>query len=64
MTSYTTKYKTGQCALVVFSYVLVIVRINSQVIYVINNAKGDVDSFKFRWELMKALVRPKGPSIK
>ena len=55
MTSYTTKYKTGQCALVVFSYVLVIARINSQVIYVTNNAKGDVDSFKFRWELMKLL---------
>ena len=34
------------------------VRINSQAIYVINNAKEDVDSFEFGWELMKALVKP------
>ena len=33
-------------------------RINSQAIYVINNAKEDVDSFEFGWELMKALVKP------
>ena len=32
--------------------------INSQAIYVINNAKEDVDSFEFGWELMKALVKP------
>ena len=33
-------------------------RINSQAIYVINNAKVDVDSFEFGWELMKVLVKP------
>ena len=33
-------------------------RINSQAIYVINNAKEDVDSFEFRWDLMKAPVNP------
>ena len=32
--------------------------INSQAIYVINNAKEDVDSFECGWELMKALVKP------
>ena len=32
-------------------------RIDSQVIYVINNAKEDVDSFEFGWEIMKALVQ-------
>ena len=32
--------------------------INNQAIYVINNAKEDVDSFEFGWELMKALVKP------
>ena len=32
--------------------------INSQAIYVISNAKEDVDSFEFGWELMKALVKP------
>ena len=32
-------------------------RINSQVIYVISNAKEDLDSFEFGWELMKALVK-------
>ena len=31
-------------------------RINSQAIYVINNAKEDIDSFEIRWDLMKALV--------
>ena len=31
---------------------------NSQAIYVKNNAKEDVDSFEFGWELMKALVKP------
>ena len=40
------------------SYVLDMARINSQAIYVINNAKVDVDSFEFGWELMKALVKP------
>ena len=34
------------------------VRINSQAIYVTNNAKEDVDSFEFGWELTKALVKP------
>ena len=33
-------------------------RINSQVIYLISNAKEDLDSFEFGWELMKALVKP------
>ena len=33
-------------------------RINSRAIYVINDAKEDVDSFEFGWELMKALVKP------
>ena len=33
-------------------------RINSQAIYVTNNAKEDVDNFEFGWELMKALVKP------
>ena len=33
-------------------------RINSEVIYVINNANNDVDSFEFGWELLKALVKP------
>ena len=32
-------------------------RINSQVIYVISNAKEDLDSFEFGWELMKALIK-------
>ena len=32
--------------------------INSQAIYVINNPKEDVDSFKFGWKFMKALVKP------
>ena len=58
MGSYTTKYKTRKWTLVALSYVLDIARINSQAIYVINNAKEDVDSFEFGWELMKALVKP------
>ena len=33
-------------------------RVNSQAIYVINNTKEDLDSFKFGWKLMKALVKP------
>ena len=33
-------------------------RINSQAIYVMNNAKEDVCSFEFWWELMKALAKP------
>ena len=32
--------------------------INSPAIYVISNAKKDVDSFEFEWEFMKALVKP------
>ena len=32
--------------------------INSQAIYVISNAKENVDSFEFGWDLMKALVKP------
>ena len=31
---------------------------NSQAVYVINNAKEDVDSFELPWELMKAFVKP------
>ena len=58
MGSYTTKYKTRKWTLVPLSCVLDMVRINSQAIYVINNAKEDVDSFEFGWELMKALVKP------
>ena len=58
MGSYTTKYKTRKWTLVALSYVLDMARINSQAIYVINNAKEDVDSFEFGWELMKALVKP------
>ena len=33
-------------------------RINSHAIYVINNAKEDVGSFEFGWELMKAPIKP------
>ena len=44
--------------LVALSYVLDMARRKSQAIYVINNAKEDVDSFEFGWELMKALVKP------
>ena len=58
MGSYTTKYKTRKWTLVALPYVLDMARINSQAIYVINNAKEDVDSFEFGWELMKALVKP------
>ena len=58
MGSYPTKYKTRKWILVALSYVLDMARINSQAIYVINNAKEDVDSFEFGWELMKALVKP------
>ena len=58
MGSYTTKYKTRKWTLVALSYVLDMTRINSHAIYVINNAKEDVDSFKFGWELMKAFVKP------
>ena len=45
MGSYTTKYKTRKQTLVALSYVLDMPRINSQAIYVIENAKEDVDSF-------------------
>ena len=58
MESYTTKYKTRKLVLVALSHVLDMACINSQVIYVIINAKEDVDSFEFRWELIKALVKP------
>ena len=58
MGSYTTKYKTRKWTLVALSYVLDKARINSPTIYVINNAKEDLYSFEFRWELMKALVKP------
>ena len=58
MGSYTTKCNTRKWTLVALSYVLDMARINSQAIYVINNAKEDVDSFEFGWELMKALVKP------
>ena len=47
MGSYTTKYKTRKWTLVALSYVLDMARINSQAIYVINNAKEDVGSFEF-----------------
>ena len=58
MGSYTTKYKTRRWTIVASSYVLEMTRINSQAIYVINNAKEDVDSFEFGWKIMKALVKP------
>ena len=56
MGSYTTKCKTRRWTIVASSNVLDMTRINSQAIYVINNAKEDVDSFEFGWEIMKALV--------
>ena len=31
--------------------------INSQGIYVINNAEEDVENYEFGWELMKAFVK-------
>ena len=62
MGSYTTKYKTRKLILVTLSDVLVMAGINNQGIYVINNAKEDVNSFEFWWELMKALVKPNMPS--
>ena len=37
--------------------VLDMARMNSQAIYVINNAKEDIGSFEFVWELVKALVK-------
>ena len=52
------KYKRRKWTLVALSYVLDMVHINSEVIYVINNANKDVDSFEFGWELLKALVKP------
>ena len=58
MGSYNTKYKTRKWTLVTLSYVLDMARINSQAIYVINNAKEDLNSFDLGWELMKALVKP------
>ena len=58
MGSYTTKYKLRKWALVALSYMLDMACINSQAIYVINNAKENVDSFEFGWELMEALVKP------
>ena len=56
MGSYT-KYKTREWTLVALSYVLDMARINSEAIYVINNAKEGVDSSEFGWELLKALVK-------
>ena len=56
MGSYT-KYKTREWTLVALSYVLDMAGINSEAIYVINNAKEDVDSSEFGWELLKALVK-------
>ena len=41
----------------IVSYVLDMACINSQAIYVINNAKEDVSSFEFGWKLMKALIK-------
>ena len=58
MGSYTTKYKTRKWTSVALPYVLDMARINSQAIYVISNAKEDVDNFEFGWELMKVLVKP------
>ena len=58
MGSYTTKHKTRKWTLIALSYVLDMARINSQTVYVINNAKDDVDSFEFGLEFMKALVKP------
>ena len=55
MGSYTTKYKTRKWTLVALSYVLDMARINSHAIYVISNAKEDVESFEFGWEFMKHL---------
>ena len=58
MGSYTTKYKLRKWALVALSYMLDMACINSQAIYVISNAKENVGSFEFGWELMKALIKP------
>ena len=58
MGSYTTKYKSRKWTLVALSYVLEMAHLNSQAIYVINNAREDVGSFEFGWELMKALIKP------
>ena len=44
---HTTKYKTRKWTLVALSYVHDMAHINRQAIYVINNAKEDVDSFEF-----------------
>ena len=59
MRSYTAKFKTRKWTSVALPYLLDMTRINnSQAIYVINNAKEDVDNFEFGWELMKVLVKP------
>ena len=58
MGSYTTKYKTRKWTLVALSYMLDMAHINSQAMYVINNAKVDADSFEFGWDTMKALIKP------
>ena len=55
---HSTKYKTRKWMLVALSYVLDMACINSRAIYVTNNAKEDLDSFEFGWELMKALAMP------
>ena len=54
MESYTTKYKTRKWTLVALSYVLDMAHVNSQAIYVTNNAKEGEDSFEFGLELMEA----------
>ena len=58
MGPYTIKYKTRKWTLVALLYVLHMARINSQAVYVINNAKEDVGSSAFGRELMKTLVKP------
>ena len=58
MGSYATKYKTRKWTFVALSYVLDITHVNSQAIYVTNNAKEDEDRFEFGLELMEAFVKP------
>ena len=58
ISSYTTKLKTRKWILVALSYVHDMAPINSEAIYVTNNANEDTNNFEFGWELMKALVKP------
>ena len=58
MGSSTAKCKTKKWTLVALSYVLDMARINSQAIYVINNATEYAEIFEFGWKLMKALGNP------